>query len=167
MLDIQYLLLRQKKLNYDSGFTLIELLVVVIIVGILAAISIPTFMGQVGKARETEAKTNIGAMAHAQQIYHYEQKKFADTLDKLSSGATFTSKYYNIPDPDIANYSILKQRITSTDAINNGTRNYALGIYYSAGSYGLTVCQSANIGGSVEVPDNIADTCTNSGTKIK
>ena len=42
----------------SSGFSLIELLVVVMIIGVLAAIAIPVFLGQRTKAQDTEAKTN-------------------------------------------------------------------------------------------------------------
>src|SRR5690349_1798690 len=53
----------QVALHRHSGFTIVELLIVIVIIGILATLVIVTFSGVQQKARDSERKTDINAIA--------------------------------------------------------------------------------------------------------
>lgn len=66
-----------------KGFTLLEVLIVVIIIGILAAISLPQYTATLEKSRSGEASTNVGSIRTAIDRYWYQNSSCPSTFDNL------------------------------------------------------------------------------------
>jgi prepilin-type N-terminal cleavage/methylation domain-containing protein len=72
----------------EAGFTLIELMVVLLIIAILLAIAIPTFLGVTGSANDRAAQSNLtNALTEAAAVYQGNNQTFAGIATILPSSA--------------------------------------------------------------------------------
>jgi len=82
----------------QKGFTLIELMIVVAIIGILAAIAIPNFLQYQARARQSEARTNLGGVFVSETAYLGEQGRFGSFGEIGFVLASNTNRYtYHSP----------------------------------------------------------------------
>ncbi|HOJ34846.1 MAG TPA: type II secretion system major pseudopilin GspG [Candidatus Hydrogenedentes bacterium] len=74
----------QKRMTL-SGFTLIELMVVIVIIGLLAALVVPRYIGAADKAKVTAAKTQINLFKSALTMFKLEMGEYPQTSEGLEA----------------------------------------------------------------------------------
>jgi len=83
-----------------------------ILLGIIAAIALPSFLSQANKARQAEARSLVGAMTRAQQAYHLEKGTFSNSIEGLGIGIrpeTENYRYQIVSQPNNQNVMITAQ----------------------------------------------------------
>ncbi|XKI48312.1 type IV pilin-like G/H family protein [Altericista sp. CCNU0014] len=142
----------------QQGFTLIELLVSVVVIAILAAIALPSYLNQAGKARGSEAKSNLGTINRAQQAYRFSNGTFASDINDLELDAvTLSSQHYV--------YSVVGSVGTATavaEPNSNDYKVYAAGVAQGNDNTSIQIiCESLQSKGAAS--DNTATVNVNAG----
>ena len=124
-------------MNKNKGFTLIELLIVITIIGILAAISIPAYIGQQQSAARSEAYKNLEA------IRLLEEQFFAENAQYTATAANTAAIQALLPG------FLVSQNVKFTYAVTNGVAlTTPVPVPYAGGTAAMTNCFVATATGN-------------------
>ena len=125
-----------KLLKKKSGFTLIELMIVVAILGILAALAIPAFVGYIRRSKTSEASNNLNSYFKSAASYYSQERTGRGMTSSTSTYCKVPAEVANPVKPD----ENKQQYLPGASAISLGF-TIADFVYYGYGiSGGGTTC---------------------------
>jgi type IV pilus assembly protein PilE len=123
----------------STGFTLIELMVVVAIIGLLAAIAIPSYKDSTRRANRADAQITLSRLATLQERYFFRANQYTGDFNDLISGVA-----------------------DNTTSITSDEGYYTVALTATASSWSLT---ATGIGDQANDSECVTLTLTNLGAK--
>lgn len=131
--------------RHTAGFTLIEVLIAVVIVGILLAVALPSFMDSIRKGRRSEAFSAMAALQQAQERYRGNNAAYAASTTLLNVAASTTPNAYyaiSVTSSTANGYELLADGSTSSQS--NDSACAKLGVQVNGGNILYGSCSACS-----------------------
>ncbi|WP_164963223.1 type IV pilin protein [Rubrivivax sp. JA1026] len=79
-----------------GGFTLVELAITLVVLGVIGALALPSFLDSIRKSRRSDAYAAVAAVQQAQERWRSNHAEYATSLTDLGLGDASVSGYYTI-----------------------------------------------------------------------
>ncbi|MCY7316088.1 MAG: prepilin-type N-terminal cleavage/methylation domain-containing protein [Rubrivivax sp.] len=119
----------------QRGFTIVELMIAVVVIGVIAALALPSFLDSIRKGRRSEALSALSAIQQAQERYRSNNRNYAGALTDIgyasASVTTRPGEYYTVQ--------------VSTDSATSATRYVATADGSASGQAGDGQCAKLGV----------------------
>ena len=116
--------------HFDAGFTLTELVIAMLVVGVLASIALPSFLGSRNNSYDKEAQASIQAVLRASNLVYQSQGDFSDGSSAQCGDSTGLAADLQRLEPGVdvvaSSTSSTNSRVVSVQAVQTWNSNSEL-----------------------------------------